>query len=204
VLAEADDVEFWRALQEPWTILGTAPVATVIGETTVEGTRVEWMVSTWRLECPSIRNPERVQEAPRDGLLLNPFAVSLDYAATTRASAFHRVVPGVRKKVIASPSEQAELVRLQARFTECLVVPQLPLVAAIDFDALVDHLSAAALSYLKWSRVDFGVLDGDTHELLRVVEVQAGAHHDTADREQKDRWKRDACALAGIEFEEVM
>jgi hypothetical protein len=60
------------------------------------------------------------------------------------------------------------------------------------------------------------VVDPRSGELVRVIEVQAGAHHDPAPRaagngaaprtsaEVHDRWKREACALAGIPFEEVM
>lgn len=204
VLASGGDAEFWPALGSGGSIRGTAPVESVADDVAPRGGRVEWCVTIMGLPSPRIRNVDHIVGKSRDALLLNPFAAQLGDTGTTRVAGAPTVVAGVRKKVIASPSEQAELVRLQARFPQGLVVPQLPLMTAIDLDDLAGHLPQAAIRYLKWSRVDFGVIDPDTYELLRVVEVQVGAHHDTSDQEQKDRWKREACALAGIEFEEVM
>jgi hypothetical protein len=216
VLAEAGDAEFWPALEERWLIRGTAPVSVITGEPRLEGSaaasgagaldgaRVDWSVSACWLESPTLMNPERGRRVPTEALLLNPFAASFSEAVTTRAAASRQVVPAARKKVIASPAEEAELIRLQARFPKHLIVPQLALVTAIDFDALAGYLPPEALSYLRWSRVDFGVLDRDTHEAVRVIEVQVGAHHDSLAQERKDRWKREACAFTGIEFEEVM
>jgi hypothetical protein len=208
VLECGDDREFWSGLERPFSIQG----AYIVDRTDkAKGEQdpwptisIEWSASLWRLSEPWLRTRDSFAPKAKETLLLNPFAVALGHHATARSIAVDRVVPDARAQVIASPAEACLLPQLTARFPGHLVVPQLPLITAIRFDLLAPHLPAEAVAYLKWCRVDFGVVDSETYELMHVVEVQAGGHHDTADRERKDRWKREACALAGIEFEEVM
>lgn len=216
ILEEGDDAEFWLAFDGYWKFRGTTPRATKEAagplaepHRAATGLRQTSPLVQWALDLRCLTDPRLSHRTPLAGLVdaslqLNPAAASISVAEDLRMPETRVIIPAARRRVIGQGPEEAELARLKAGYPDHLIAPQLPLIAAIDFDKLATHLPREALKYLRWCRVDFGIIDPDSGEVARVVEVQAGSHHDAPDQEQKDLWKRQACALAGIPLEEVL
>ena len=94
--------------------------------------------------------------------------------------------------------------RLERLYPHCRVIPNRLLRQVIGFDAmetLTAGFSAQEQGYLHACELDFCVFTAHG-ELVHVEEVQRGDHHNQAEWVEKDRLKRRALALIGLQLQE--
>lgn len=108
------------------------------------------------------------------------------------------------KNLFNSSAELDACQRLERLYPQCRVIPNRLLRQLIGFDAheaLKAGFTPQQQRYLHACELDLCVFDAHG-ELLHVEEVQRGDHHNAPEWVEKDRLKRQALALIGVQLQE--
>ena len=91
---------------------------------------------------------------------------------------------------------------MKNKYKRFVVFPNYKADSIINIKTIKNALLEEEYEYLRKCYFDFIICDLEGN-VLKVIELQRGKHHNEKEWIEKDNMKRRICEVAGIEFEEI-
>jgi len=104
--------------------------------------------------------------------------------------------------IFKSQKERSLYIELKNKYKRFVVFPNYKADSIINIKTIKNALLEEEYEYLRKCYFDFIICDLEGN-VLKVIELQRGKHHNEKEWIEKDNMKRRICEVAGIEFEEI-